>query len=262
MTAIVSAGPSHGSLSLSPNGSFVYDPTPGYNGPDSFTYLASDGDRTSMATVDLNVGGPPIVVFNPTDDTNVRDSRPNNSYGGSSTMRIKTSSTTYHGYLKFEVTDFSSVKSATLRLYVADSSPHGGNIYAVSNNYDGSSSPWTEDGVTWSNAPVITGSPLADAGSVSSGSWIELDVTSAVTGSGVFSFGIRSTSSNSVRYSTKEGSNPPELVVERGSGGSGGGGEPGNTPPVAVDDSGVTDEDVALNVSAPFRTTTIKTAIH
>ena len=36
-------GPSHGSLTLNPNGSFTYTPAAGYLGSDSFTYRADDG---------------------------------------------------------------------------------------------------------------------------------------------------------------------------------------------------------------------------
>jgi hypothetical protein len=244
LSATLLSGPSNGVLSLAADGSFVYDPTPGYNGPDSFTYEASDGNATSNATVDLTVGGPPIVVFNPTDDAQVRDSRANRNEGSSTTLRIKTASTSYRAYLKFQVTGFSSVKSATLRLYCTDSSPHGGNVHTVSNSYAGTGTPWDEGGLTWNNAPAMSGSPLADAGAVSSSSWIELDVTNAISGDGIYSFGIQSNSNNSVRYSSKEGAKAPELVMERGSG-------PGNTAPIALDDNATTDEDVQLSVVVP-----------
>ncbi len=56
LTAEVVTEPAHGSLSLEPNGSFVYTPAANYNGPDSFTYRASDGQATSdPATVSLTV---------------------------------------------------------------------------------------------------------------------------------------------------------------------------------------------------------------
>ena len=43
LTAILVQGPTHGTLALSPFGSFVYTPVANYNGPDSFTYKANDG---------------------------------------------------------------------------------------------------------------------------------------------------------------------------------------------------------------------------
>jgi VCBS repeat-containing protein len=56
LTASLVAGPSHGTLTLNANGSFSYTPAANYNGPDSFTYRASDGTATSnVATVSITV---------------------------------------------------------------------------------------------------------------------------------------------------------------------------------------------------------------
>ncbi|MES2657777.1 MAG: Ig-like domain-containing protein [Verrucomicrobiota bacterium] len=56
LTASLSTGPSHGTLSLNANGGFTYTPTAGYSGPDSFTYRTNDGLlNSSIATVTLTV---------------------------------------------------------------------------------------------------------------------------------------------------------------------------------------------------------------
>ena len=56
LTASLVAGPTHGSLTLNPDGSFSYTPAASYNGTDSFTYTASDGTATStVATVSITV---------------------------------------------------------------------------------------------------------------------------------------------------------------------------------------------------------------
>jgi hypothetical protein len=48
---------------LNADGSFGYAPVPGYSGPDSFTYKASDGNsNSSVATVNLTVGKSPATV--------------------------------------------------------------------------------------------------------------------------------------------------------------------------------------------------------
>jgi len=43
--------------------------------------------------------------------------------------------------------------------------------------------------------------------------YVDFDVTAAITGPGTYSFGLQSGSSNSVLFSSKEGGTPPELVV-------------------------------------------------
>ena len=64
LTAVLVAAPAHGVVALAANGTFVYTPAPDYNGPDSFTYSASDGVLLSApATV--------TIVVTPTNDVPV-----------------------------------------------------------------------------------------------------------------------------------------------------------------------------------------------
>jgi VCBS repeat-containing protein len=56
LKAVLELGPSHGTVSLNANGSFIYTPTADYDGTDSFTYRASDGTlKSNPATVTLTV---------------------------------------------------------------------------------------------------------------------------------------------------------------------------------------------------------------
>src|SRR5438094_597516 len=56
LTAVLVAGPSHGTLTLNANGSFTYTPAANFNGSDNFTYQASDGSLSSnVATVSLTI---------------------------------------------------------------------------------------------------------------------------------------------------------------------------------------------------------------
>src|SRR2546429_3378757 len=55
-TAVLVAGPTHGTLTLTADGGFTYTPAANYNGPDSFTYKANDGSLDSnVATVLITV---------------------------------------------------------------------------------------------------------------------------------------------------------------------------------------------------------------
>ena len=56
LTARVSDGPAHGTLTLNGDGSFSYTPAADYSGPDAFSYTANDGANDSVpATVSLTV---------------------------------------------------------------------------------------------------------------------------------------------------------------------------------------------------------------
>lgn len=56
LTATKVGGPQHGSATVAPDGSFVYDPAPSFSGQDAFTYRVSDGiDVSKDATVTLTV---------------------------------------------------------------------------------------------------------------------------------------------------------------------------------------------------------------
>ena len=60
LTAAVVTNPTHGTLALNADGSFLYTPTAGYNGPDAFTYAASNGAGSAQATATLTVQPPPV----------------------------------------------------------------------------------------------------------------------------------------------------------------------------------------------------------
>jgi VCBS repeat-containing protein len=56
LTALLEAGPSHGTLTLDAAGGFTYAPALNFNGSDSFTYHANDGKASSnVATVTITV---------------------------------------------------------------------------------------------------------------------------------------------------------------------------------------------------------------
>jgi flagellar hook assembly protein FlgD len=178
------------------------------------------GTGTSAEDFVVTTGGLITLTFNPTDDAYARSSSPSSNYGAATELRVrKTSSVEIYTYLKFNVSGLTgTVQSAMIRLHVLDGGNDGGSIYSVSNNHRGSNTAWTEAGLNWSNAPAISGTPLSSAGAVTAGQTVELDVISAITGDGIYSFGIKNASSDLVRYSSKEGSTLPELIIKTTSG--------------------------------------------
>lgn len=120
------------------------------------------------------------------------------NFGARTFLRQRQSgSVNLNTYLKFNVIGLSGVvQSAKLRLYVTDASTSGGSVYKVSNNYQSTSTPWTQSGLIWNNAPAIAGTALSSAGPVTLGTWVEFDVTAAIAGNGVFSFGMKNGASD------------------------------------------------------------------
>jgi PKD repeat protein/serine/threonine protein phosphatase PrpC len=67
LESYVATPPTNGTLVLNVNGSFTYTPNPGYNGPDTFAYQATDGldfSNVAIVTITVGVGGgnsPPVA---------------------------------------------------------------------------------------------------------------------------------------------------------------------------------------------------------
>lgn len=57
LTVAVDTHPEHGTVELKADGSFVYTPAEGYQGPDAFIYSVSDGVETALAVVSIRVRG-------------------------------------------------------------------------------------------------------------------------------------------------------------------------------------------------------------
>ncbi|MEE8572697.1 MAG: PKD domain-containing protein, partial [Gemmatimonadota bacterium] len=213
--------------------SHTYD-TPGlYSVTLTVTNAVSSDSITRSNLIDV---APPAATtrYIAVADSRVKSSSPGSNYGTSDFLRVRSGSTTYESYLRFDLSDLGSttLTSAKLRLYVTDGSKDGGTVYEVGGG-------WSETAITYSNAPGMGGAPLASAGSVSTGTWVELDVSSVVAGSGIYDLGIASASTNSAYYSSREGANPPELVVELGAA----------VPPVANFDASPTLGSVPLTVT-------------
>ena len=63
LSAVLVAGPAHGTLNLNANGGFTYTPATNFVGEDSFTYRANNGQNSNTAAVTLTVTPrPPTAV--------------------------------------------------------------------------------------------------------------------------------------------------------------------------------------------------------
>jgi PKD repeat protein len=188
-----------------------------YTSPGTYSVKLTVGNGTSSnsltqtgyITVNPPGGGGTSVTYLPSDDAYVRMPNPDENTGAATTLRAYKQGTSAQtdSFLKFTVgAPAGSVSSAKLRLFVRDASPNGGLLYTAESN-------WSETTLTWNLRPAFGTSLLASAGAVAVGTWIELDVSSIVTGAGTYSFVLRGASSDVAYYDSEEAANKPQLVV-------------------------------------------------
>jgi hypothetical protein len=148
------------------------------------------------------------LTFLPVEDAYIASGSPTINYGTVTSLQVD-NSPIKHFLLKFVVSGLNGkqVTSVKLRLYNLDPSGKGGDFYTVSDN------SWQEGTVTWNNAPAAQINLLGSLGSVSANNWYEIDLTSLIAGDGTYSLRISSTSSDGADYSSREGANPPQLIV-------------------------------------------------
>ncbi|HEY8199310.1 MAG TPA: DNRLRE domain-containing protein, partial [Candidatus Limnocylindrales bacterium] len=147
------------------------------------------------------------LTFTPVADAYVRATRATTNYGTAN--RLTVNNPNYRSYLRFTVGGVTgTVTSVKLRLRVTDASTNSGSVNTVG-------AGWTETGITWNNAPVISGTPVATIGATTVNTWKELDLTGVVTGNGSYDLAISGGNSNTTDFASREATsaNRPQLVV-------------------------------------------------
>jgi hypothetical protein len=162
---------------------------------------------------------PTILTFTPVADTNARSDKPSSNYGTATTLRTDSSPDTL-SYLRFDLSGVGSpVSRATLHVLATSGNRTGYDVRGVAN------ATWGETTLTYANRPAV-GSIVASSGRVTAATWTEVDVTSLVTGNGLLSVALTSTSSTATSFASRESADDPQLVVT-----SAGGAPPPPPPP-------------------------------
>jgi Calcineurin-like phosphoesterase len=172
----------------------------------------------TVSAVSPGVAAAASSSFGAAADARVYEASPATNYGSSSTLRVDLASgARVESVLRFSVAGTSgAVRGARLRLYATTGTVDGPAVHATS-------SAWSESAVTWANRPSPTSDAVADLGAFASAAWVELDVTSLVTGDGTYSFLVVPTSSDGADFYSRQSGNAalrPQLVVETGDSGA------------------------------------------
>jgi len=163
----------------------------------------------------LNVyGGPDLqttstLTFAAEADARVHKSNPNSNYGTSTYLYVAgASDPDIESFIRFTVSGVAgTVQSVQLRVYTTtNSSTNGPAVYGGDNT-------WTETGITWNNRPARTSDVVDNKGAINTNTWIEYNVSPLVTGNGTHTFVLVADSSDGIRFSSREGSQPPQLVL-------------------------------------------------
>jgi PKD repeat protein len=194
------------------NPSFTYTTPATYTAKLTVSNSAGSSSSTKTITVSPAGGGGGTLTFAPTDDAYVKSASPSANAGADVTLRAyHSSSSDTYSYLRFTVGGVTGpVSSVKLRLFVTDGSSVAGKIYGPADT------SWTEGTITWTNKPAA-GSLLGTGASAPVGTWVEFNLGTSITGDGTYSLVLKDGSSDAAWYSSKEGADPPQLVVTFGS---------------------------------------------
>ena len=153
------------------------------------------------------------LTFTAEADALVQEQNPDTNSGTANYLDvIQAKNRSIESYLRFTVSGVSgAVQSARLRVFcTTENTGNGPAVYATGNT-------WTETGITWNNRPTHNGGAADNKGSIPSNAWVEYDVTSfLLSGNGTFSFVLAGDSRDNVRFSSREGGSPPQLIVTFG----------------------------------------------
>jgi hypothetical protein len=152
------------------------------------------------------------LIFVAEADARVKQSSPDTNYGNGTTLQVDNASDLdLESFIRFTVAGVSgSVQSARVRLYATDNGTENGPaIYAAD-------PAWDEQEITWNKRPTRTSDALDNKDVINKNSWVEYDVTSSVTGNGTYSFALVGDSADGVILSSRQGMQPPQLVVTFG----------------------------------------------
>ena len=177
--------------------------------------VANADPITTAATVASTQLPSNSKVYFPSDDASIERDQPDENYGLETDLRIDQDTGVFDALIRFDTSNINinAVMSATLRLYCIDGSTSGG-IFTTT------APTWNEALVTWSNAPSSSDNgELGTLGNVYAGEWYELDISSVFENppnslARALSIRIASESWNRAVYSSKEGSNPPQLILQ------------------------------------------------
>ncbi|MCL4251177.1 MAG: DNRLRE domain-containing protein [Anaerolineae bacterium] len=175
---------------------------------DSFSIINGNAP-TPVVTPTVAPTNPPggeVVTLNPVADAYVHEATPGENFGSSDALRTD-ASPVIRSYLRFQVPALSgNIARATLRVFAETSSGGGYQVYVTGGG-------WDESTINFTNAPAL-GSSFGSSAAFAANTWTTVDVTGLVTAAGQYDLALASADTTQVRFSSREGANPPQLIID------------------------------------------------
>ena len=149
------------------------------------------------------------LLFNPIGDTYSKQNDATANFGNSPVMQVRSNSTKgKNSYLKFDVSGVTgAVQSALLKMRIGVNPIDDLTVHTVDDT------TWDEMTVTWNNAPPV-GAGIDSVYDLLPETWYQWDITSAITGDGLYSFALTSQVDLAYReIFTKDSSYAPLLII-------------------------------------------------
>ena len=167
---------------------------------------------TSIPTSTANVEATITLTFVATADARVAERYPADNYGSAPTLRANgIAGFRQNSYIRFTSSGINgTVQRATLRVFCTTNSTRNGPAVHLAKN------DWLETGpgrINWNNQPALWSGAADNKMAIGLNSWVEYDVTPLVAGNGTYTFALVADSTDGVTFSSREGANPPQLVV-------------------------------------------------
>jgi hypothetical protein len=202
------------------NGAMLVEAT---NDSITFQFFSIDDSHTAIDTYTISSDtiaptSTPLVadvsqdlVLTPEADARVEEADPDVNFGRHTTLRVDGGSDPgIESYIQFTVTGVTQpIQTATLRLFTSTDKADNLSVYTTSDTWIESQ----DNGITWTTRPSRDPDLVGTIPSASANEWIDLDVTPVVTGNGTYSFVVATDSTDGLTFSSREGDNPPQLVL-------------------------------------------------
>jgi acid phosphatase type 7 len=174
---------------------------------DAFDGTGNHSPPSDPVSVTTPSGTVHTLTLTPVADSYVDSSATTTTHGTSAQLRVDGSPLVY-AYQRYDLSSVpGTITGLSLKVFATSSSSAGYAVRSVADN------TWSESALDWANAPPIGATNVGTSGAITSNTWTTADVSSLINGNGLLSMAMIGINSTAIAFSSREGANPPQLVV-------------------------------------------------